>query len=88
MKSAPSPPAGAGPSSSDAFDELDLRSEEEKARDRLEVTTAILGNLRGALIANRGRVIDLFRKWDINGDGRVRAAPTSPFLFPTAFFSR
>ena len=38
---------------------------------------SIAEQLRGALSATGARVIDLFREWDTDGDGKVAARPRS-----------
>lgn len=45
--------------------------------DFVEASSEILQQLRAGLRANHSRVLDLFRRWDRNGDGTVWPVPPS-----------
>ena len=47
---------------------------EDEEEHMFEAVTSVQEQLRAVLAANHSRVIDLFRSWDRDGDGRVRRA--------------
>ena len=50
-------------------------ADEDEAREAVEQGATILDSLRAALRANHSRVLDLFRSWDKDGDGKVCVTP-------------
>ena len=75
------PPTPAEPAKKEPFSAKDLKAKRDRKKGSLlgdfdvdEDSGVPIGEqLKNALVKNSGRVIDLFREWDADGDGEIRS---------------